>query len=92
LLFGHPSKEDTFPILTETIKGEKAQAPVDLGRYCYTSQTNKAASVRHSKIKKAASKFQMHAPKEKRGIYKKGTKRTFQIIFSVSGLDIINCI
>jgi hypothetical protein len=89
LLFGHPSKEDTFPILTETIKGEKAQAPVDLGRYCYTSQTNKAASVIK---KKAASKFQMHAPKEKRGIYKKRTKRTFQIIFSVSGLDIINCI
>jgi hypothetical protein len=42
--------------------------------------------------KKAASKFQMHAPKEKRGIYKNRTKRTFQIIFSVSGHDIINCI
>jgi hypothetical protein len=69
LLFGDPSKEDASPILTETIKGEKAQAPVDLGRYCYTSQTNKAASVIQKK--KAASKFQMHAPKEKRGIYKK---------------------
>jgi hypothetical protein len=52
LLFGDPSKEDASPILTETIKGEKAQAPVDLGRYCYTSQTNKAASV----IKKKSSK------------------------------------